>query len=385
MHILQINASYKPAYVYGGPTMSVSKLCEELVQSGQEVEVLTTLANGKQEFAYPPGKITMMDGVPVRFFKRLTKDHSHFSPGLLKYLYRKINHRINPPTHLIHIHAWWNLVSMFSCYIARRKNIPVILSPRGTLSAYSFGNRNISLKRAIHWLWAKALLKDCHFHVTTLKEKEDLLTLFVPKSITVIPNFVQLPTVQPSGIRQKETALRLLFLSRIEAKKGLDILFEALSQTNIPFYLTIAGAGDPHYIQQLKKLALKLKITKQISWLGHQDNRVKFRLIQEHDLMVLPSHDENFANVVIESLAMGTAVLLSEGVGLAGYVKENHFGWISPLRADAFSQQLEKIFNQKDHLQTIRREAPEKITTDFNDQLLIKAYLQLYQKVTTHE
>ncbi|MGV8879829.1 MAG: XrtY-associated glycosyltransferase XYAG1 [Sphingobacteriaceae bacterium] len=380
MHIIQINASYKPAYIYGGPTMSVAKLCEELVKAGQSVEVLTTLANGKQELNYSAGKVTLIDGVPVRFFKRLTKDHSHFSPALLSYLHAQLG-KSTLLISLVHIHAWWNLVSMLSCYMAIRKNIPVILSPRGTLSHYSFNTSKVSLKKWIHQFLGEKLLNSCHFHVTTQKEKEDILKILQPKSITIIPNFVKLPELQPAGVRQKETALKLLFLSRIDAKKGLTILFEALAIGKIPFYLSIAGNGDPAYIKQLKKMAIHLRIAKQINWLDHQDEKAKFRLMQEHDLLVLPSYDENFANVVIESLAMGTAVLLSEGVGLAEYVQANKLGWVSPLNAEAFCGQLQSIFNQRATLQTIRQQAPEKIKTDFSDTKLLDAYLPFYQKV----
>ncbi|HTE01349.1 MAG TPA: hypothetical protein VK668_18815, partial [Mucilaginibacter sp.] len=82
MKILQVNASYKPAYVYGGPTMSVSKLSEQMVKAGCIVEVFTTTANGPVELPVVPDKQTNIDGVPVTYFKRLTKDHSHFSPAL---------------------------------------------------------------------------------------------------------------------------------------------------------------------------------------------------------------------------------------------------------------------------------------------------------------
>ncbi|HYK77186.1 MAG TPA: glycosyltransferase, partial [Daejeonella sp.] len=120
-------------------------------------------------------------------------------------------------------------------------------------------------------------------------------------------------------------------------------------------------------------------------WIGLQNYKEKFRVIQQHHLLILPSHDENFANVVIESLAMGTAVLLSEKVGLAQYVKENNWGWVSHLHPDAFCKHLENIFYQKDQLQAIRQKAPEKIRTDFNSQRLLEDYLQFYRQILEHE
>jgi len=50
MKIIQVTASYKPAYVYGGPTMSVSKLSEELVKVGTDLEVICTTQMVKKSY-----------------------------------------------------------------------------------------------------------------------------------------------------------------------------------------------------------------------------------------------------------------------------------------------------------------------------------------------
>ena len=103
MKILHITASYKPSFIYGGPIYSVSALCEALVKSKvrslmynsthpllYNLEVITTLANGKEELPYPSGELKIIEGVPVRYFKRWTKDHSHFSSALLWHLWKKL-------------------------------------------------------------------------------------------------------------------------------------------------------------------------------------------------------------------------------------------------------------------------------------------------------
>ena len=80
--------------------MSVAKLCEALVETQEQkakikeqgtkskgwdlkVEVFTTTANGKSELTIDSKTPLLVDGVRVRYFKRLTKDHTHFSPALL--------------------------------------------------------------------------------------------------------------------------------------------------------------------------------------------------------------------------------------------------------------------------------------------------------------
>ncbi|QKJ30452.1 glycosyltransferase [Mucilaginibacter mali] len=374
MRILQINASYKPAYIYGGPTMSVSKLSEHLVHSGCEVQVFTTTANGATELPVHQNTPIEVDGVPVYYFKRITKDHSHFSPSLLKAVWKQVR-RFD----VVHIHAWWNTVSVLSALVAIMRGVPVIISPRGTLSGYSFNNKNSFFKSCIHHLLGKHLLHRSYIHATSAYEKNNLQQIITAKQIMTIPNFIELPEIAAKTGDFAEP-LKLLFFSRIEEKKGLDILLNALVDVIIPWHLTIAGTGDPLYIARLKQLAVQNGIKANISWIGFQ-NENKFDIIAEHHLMVLPSYDENFGNVVIESLSVGTAVLISRQVGLAGYVTENNLGWICDTNAPSIADAINNM--DTDRLIGISNRAPGIIRRDFNEAVLTQQYINMYQQVTT--
>lgn len=375
MKLLQINASYKPAYIYGGPTMSVSKLSEELVKAGCETEVFTTTANGMSELPVTPGVQTNIDGVKVTYFSRLTKDHTHFSRALLKKLRQDV---LN--FDLVHIHAWWNLVSVLSCRLALRRGVPVIISPRGTLSSYSFSNRNSLVKRLIHALLGEKLLKKSYIHVTSEREKEAMEKLIGPKKIFNIPNFIAFPAEVSFDVTKPKDNLRLIFLSRIEEKKGLEILFEALAETSIAYRLTVAGDGDTAYINNLKKYAEELDITQNIHWAGFKTGD-KFDTLQQHDLFVLPSYDENFGNAVIESLSVGTAVLISNNVGLENYVVQNSLGWACSQDAGSFREMIIAIAEQPGELMRIREMAPGIIRNDFSEEVLVKKYIEMYKEV----
>lgn len=382
--VLQITAAYKPAYIYGGPTMSVSKLCETLAAADVDIEVLTTTANGKTELDVEPNKTVNVEGVDVTYFKRLTKDHTHFSPALFWGLKKKIKASLNSGL-VVHIHAWWNLVSVFSCSIAKWYNVPVILSPRGMLTTYTTGNRNTGVKSIIHNTIGKNLLKYCHIHVTSEKEKQDVLAFIQPKSITVIPNLVNFPIFQQNSqqpIPSDQGIFRLIFLSRIEEKKGLELLFEALAALKFDWELTIAGSGELSYVESLKLKATSLNISSQIKWIGQVNNKEKFELMAKHDLLALTSYNENFANVVIESLSVGTPVLLSDQVGLFDYVQEKKLGWVTGLTIEAIQKQLEMAYQQEAIRTKIRTIAPQIILEDFNSKTLINRYITFYQKIS---
>ncbi len=374
MKILQLSASYKPAYIYGGPTMSVSMLAEQLVIAGEKVTVYTTNANGLSELPVEIATPILVDGVTVTYFKRITKDHTHLSPSLLTHLWRTAR-----DYDVIHIHAWWNLVSVLGCLVALMRKVPVIISPRGTLSNYSFHNKNNSIKSIMHSWLGKPLLKKCCIHTTSNNEHDVMKAMLPDNTVFNIPNFIDLTKNKFSGY-QPTGHLRIIFFSRIEEKKGLDILLDALKSVTIPYKLTIAGDGNSEYVNQLKKLALDNGVAAQIDWIGFQTDN-KYQLLYEHDVMILPSYDENFGNVVIESLSVGTPVLISRAVGLADYVSQNHLGWLCETNSASVSAAINNLVSQKAEINRIKEYAPGKISADFNYANLAKKYIDMYTQV----
>lgn len=401
MKIIHITASYKPAYIYGGPIQSVGKLCEALATlhekrlavsetefKGNDLQVLTTTANGSRELDVRIDDPVLIDGVSVAYFKRWTKDHSHFSPGLLLGLRKQILRCTQDDKLVIHIHAWWNLVSVLSCLAAKWYKVPVVLSPRGMLTSYTLGNRNSFSKKIIHKLLGERLLKYCHVHATSEQEKREILKIVTPKSIRVIPNLVSLGAGVSSseyhvsnGINEQSPIFNIIFLSRVEEKKGLELLFQALALVNIPWQLTIGGTGKEEYVQSLKLKAEELKLDEQITWLGQVSNEDKFNLMAAHDLSILTSYNENFANVVVESLSVGTPVLISKFVGLADYVADKNLGWVTGLDIEETKTGIIQAYQDIEKRKKIRTAAPLLVSNDFNDETLAKQYIEFYKEI----
>ena len=342
--------------------------------------VFTTTANGPDELPVVINSQVEVDGVPVTYFKRLTKDHTHFSPALLSKVWHTVKYY-----DVVHIHAWWNMVSVLSCFISLMRGVPVIVSPRGTLSPYSFSNKNRLIQKLIHQFLGKPLLDKCYMHVTSSRERAAISSLISPKNIFTIPNFVKLPDNFESSNHTPGTPVKLLFFSRIEEKKGLDILLDALRKVTIPYHLTIAGNGDIRYIDSLKTYAVTQGIDKHITWAGFY-NEDKFELLREHDLFILPSHDENFANTVIESLSVGTAVLISQNVGLFDYVQQKQLGWVCETNATSISTHINKIYTAYiNDLVRIKKDATAIIYNDFEPDNLVEKYLTMYKQTINHE
>jgi glycosyltransferase involved in cell wall biosynthesis len=369
--LLHITPSYLPATIYGGPTLSVSRLCEAQVQLGATVRVLTTTANGPAELDVPRGEARLVNGVEVYYYRRLTKDHTHFSPALLWQVWRQCRRY-----DIVHIHSWWNLVAVLSAFLCMLRGKRFILSPRGMLSPYTLSS---PLKRAFHRWPGAWILKHGTLHATTEQEAEECLKVVPNWLYFIAPNIIPLPPLHQARRASTQSAQRtstLLFLSRIDPKKGLELLFQALAQTS--YRLRIAGSGDPAYIASLKALAEQLGIAGRIEWLGWVEGEDKFRLLAEAELLVLTSHNENFANVVLESLAVGTPVLLSEQVGLSRYVQAKDLGWVTSLDARAIARALDSARADEGKRRRIREQAPALVREDFEAGKVAGEYMTPY-------
>ncbi|MEM0994807.1 MAG: glycosyltransferase [Bacteroidota bacterium] len=375
MKILHIVPSYKPAYIYGGTITAISILCESQSASGHDIQVFTTTANGTSEL---PIADKMVDGVRVEYFPRMTKDHTHLSPILLAEVWKKVR-----DYDAVHLHSWWNLVTIPAMLICWLRGVRPFFSPHGMLSSYSLGNESGGAKGIFHRLFGRFLLKKSVLHATSEQEVEEGWEMIPNWRSINVPNIVELPERKNYRSKKDRTnqPFKIVFLSRIHHKKGLELLFEALSEVDFDFRLRIAGDGDVAYVQSLKDLAADLKIADHLDWVGWLNGAAKYEFLANADLFALTSHNENFAMVVIESLAVGTPVLLSDRVGLADYVQAEQLGWICHLDVEEIVSYLQDIQRNPNRSSEIRAKAPTQIYEDYAAATIAQRYITAYREV----
>lgn len=374
MDILHITPSYKPAFIYGGPTVSVSRLCESLQELNINNTVFTTTANGVSELDVERNKLINVDGVNVVYFKRITGDHSHFSPKLLLKLFIEIK-----KFDVIHIHSWWNLVSIPSVFICFMLGVRPILSTRGMLSNYTFKNNNSVIKTFFHRFFGKFLLKKTILHATSSIEARDGLKIFPSWQTFIAPNIINLPILTNYSPKKKSDILVLTFLGRVNDVKRLDSLLESLTNLKINYLLNICGDGDKIYVDKLKQFSTSNNIN--VIWHGWVGPDQKSKILKSSDFLILTSYSENFANVIIESLALGVPVLTTETVGLSEYIKEKDFGWILSQNHNTWAESITDAFSDLEKRNWITKNAPYAVLKDFNHLLIAKLYASFYKKL----
>jgi glycosyltransferase involved in cell wall biosynthesis len=169
----------------------------------------------------------------------------------------------------------------------------------------------------------------------------------------------------------------LIYLGRLDKVKNLEYLLSELSHNvKIPYTLTMAGEGESAYVNTLKQMATP---TTEIHWRGQVEGEEKFKLLAQADILVLPSHTENFGNVVIEALSQGTPVLLSDNVGAKDYVMANEVGWVVKTTPGNWAEVINTIWNNKAARVALRQKAKTCIKRDFNQNIQVEAYLSMYR------
>ena len=381
MTILQIVPSYKPAFVYGGPIYSISALCEAQAALGHTVSVFTTNANGGSNLDVPLGIVQSVNNINVTYFPRITGDHTHISPKLWLRLWRDA-HKYD----VIHLHSWWSVLMIGCAWILKIKGVRFVFSPRGMFSNYSFSHNINPIKKGVFWgLLTKPALKKQVFHATAISEQQEIEQLFGKDvSVFTLPNLLQFPNLSVEAIQthhQKEI-VNLLFISRVDRKKGIELLLKAvqLLKEQVPVSLTVIGGGEEDYVEELKQLAASLAISDLIIWKGAVEWRAKFDDILNADLLVLPSYNENFANIILETLYAGRPVILTKYVGLHDYVGANNMGWVIDTNPEEIASAVKDYVADKNVWQEKSLQMHQQILADFNQTMLAEKYISQYTK-----
>ena len=112
----------------------------------------------------------------------------------------------------------------------------------------------------------------------------------------------------------EKPVFRMLFVGQLIHRKGLDLLFHALSKvSDKKWALDIIGKGPQE--ESYMQLAEKKGFNARIYWWGALPNAQVLACMAQADLFILPSRYDGWGAVVNEALTMGTPVLASDACG----------------------------------------------------------------------
>jgi glycosyltransferase involved in cell wall biosynthesis len=345
MRVIHVISSLAPSL--GGTSKACVEMARAVAARGHTVEIYTT--DFGLEGQVPADGASRADGAAtVRYFP--VQRPRGFKPSWA--LYRALKRDL-PHADVVHLHSLYLFHDWATGRICHRAGIPYIVQPHGTLDPYIW-RRHRARKYLMEWVFQNRVLRQAAVLQYTTEEEMCLAAPYAQGvSGTVVPlgidldEYGSLPSRERFLARHPETRGKriVLFLSRLHEKKGLDILAAAFGRIADKFpdaHLVLAGPEDG-IAKRLERWLHEAGIADRTSFTGMIGGEDKRAALAAASVFALPSYSENFGIAVLEAMAAGLPVAISDQVNLWREVAESGSGIVTPCDRDAFAGALERL------------------------------------------
>ncbi len=401
MRILHLIASLSPST--GGPVEACLGLCRELAKRGHNVSIYTT------NFGYAgTGRATDLDcpldapvydhGVQIRFFAGRGRGRYSLSLPLLRALRLAI-----PSVDIVHIHSMYLFHSTVGAYLCRRFHVPYIIKPHGTLDPYL--RRRHRVRKWLH----EIIVERQNFRRAaaiqfTAAEEMALATgssvgkrLFEGAVGAIVPNGVVIPEAFEPGARETDTEGLLqrfpellgkrivLFLGRINFKKGLDILAAAFAQIckkREDTHLLIAGPDNEGYELRVREWLRAENVLHRVTFAGMLTGAHKNAAFGISQMFVLPSYSENFGIAVVEAMAHGLPVIVSDRVNIWREIADAAAGLVVRCDAAELATALSTLLDDSELRRAMGGRGRQLSERSFTWPIAAQQMLNLYERIS---
>ena len=335
--------------VYGGPSKMLPLLAAALGRRGLSVDLVTTDANGAETLDVPVGCWTQKDGYRLRYFRRLGRTEYKVSVSLVAWLTRHV-----AEYDLVHVHSDFNFPVLTTAVTCRWRNVPYLLTPHGMLEPWALGYKAWKKRLYYQWIERPLVLRGARaLHALNRSEAANIEALELGPPVVVLPNGVDPSEAVVRDPAQAEVFLKrfpiargktvILFLHRIDQKKGLNILAEAYHRVRVRFpqtHLIVAGPETRGFTVTARGFFEAAGCADAVTFTGMLEGEDKKGAFAAASVFVAPSYSEGFSMSVLEAMAAGLPCVLSEGcnfpeAGAAGAARIVPTG-----NADAFAAAL---------------------------------------------
>lgn len=323
-------------------------------QLGNEVGIITTNQDGRGTLDVPVGNPVRWDGVEIRYFSIHVPKFWYASFPMARALKERI-----PGVDIVHIHSMYMFHTAAAARYCARFRIPFVLMPHGCLDPYIY-NRHRLRKRFVEVLFQDRITRNASaIHYVTEEEKNlaEQYTGGTPGFVVPIgldaDDYVERPSSGSLFCRFPELRGKkiVLYLGRINFKKGLDLLakaFGSVAREHNDVHLLIAGPDDDGYGEKVTAWLEGEGVLARTTFTGMLHGEEKLEAFHRSSVFVLPSSSENFGISVLEAMACGLPVIVSDKVNLWPTIVDAKAGEVAPCDAEAFSRKILAVLEDEE-------------------------------------
>ena len=305
LHILTLNGDNGE---YGGPVRVAREICGELARRGNQTEIYSGALRGLEP---SPSSNTVESYELVRPLTKLYKISSLWSWRFAAKLSKKL-----AASDIVHIHFARDLISYYALILCVLKQKPFVTQTHGMIS---FDGRIAT--RILDTFVTKPLLSKSKTNfVLTKKENSDLLKIGVTAPIQFLTNGIKISDI-PSK-QENSGCKKIVFCSRLHSRKGVQAFIQLAKEHHSSGNIfEIYGPDDGELAFILKQIEIE-KLDEILTYKGPLKPKEVLKVLPQSDLLVLPSKNDPYPMIVVESLSVGTPVLVMPTCGIANVLKK---------------------------------------------------------------
>lgn len=286
---------------------------------------------------------------------------------------------------VFHVHGVWSAPQYFAARAAHQAGVPFVFTAHGMLEPWLWNQQGwkIRAKKWLYWsaLAYPALSKARVIHAITPLEQKHLARLFPNNCIEVIPNAIDVSDEEDCP--QVERGKTILFLGRIEPKKGVDVLLRAFARAKIgkEWSVDVVGpAWSESYLSGLKAIVNECGLGQRVRFRGPLFGEEKRKLIDTAWVLAAPSHSEVVGLVNLEAAARCLPTITTYQTGLHDW--ELGGGLLVEPNEDALGQALEAACSWSAQEQRDRGLASRRLVQQrYSWQVVMPMWTQLYSSL----
>ena len=305
--------------VYGGPSKCVLDLAEALGRQGLELDIVTTTANGSSRLNVPIQTWIKKKFYRIQYFSYKNFIDYKFSWSLTYWLFKNISNY-----DLVHTQTLFSYPTLPAHWACQLYQISYVMTPHGMLEPWALAYKSWKKGPYFNLLEKPALQRSSAIQMLASTEAENVRQLGLKLPLIIVPNGVHQndfqSLVDPETFYQKFPEIRhkklILFLGRIDPKKGLDLLAIAFGKIQAQFpqtHLIIAGPDNIGFSSTVKQYFINSNCLEAVTFTGMLTGSMKYSALAAADLYIAPSYSEGFSVSVLEGMASGLPCVITTG------------------------------------------------------------------------
>jgi glycosyltransferase involved in cell wall biosynthesis len=345
MRVLRVVGGLDPAF--GGPSVSAVNSAIAAARAGVPTRLAFPVGRADRIAAGDVAARLVDEGLAVTTTRLPDVAHGQcrrwgVSPALVRTLAREI-----PRHDVVHAHGAWVLPTLAALQLARRHRRAFVLSPHEGLTAHDVQVAGRAWTRSAKRVLKGWIVRHASLIVmSSARELTDSLEPAVQEAAAVILHAVVDERRAPAARHTDRTPcappgeLVVGYLGRLDPKKNVELLLDALALAPRGVGLVIGGDGPAPYRARLAARAARLRLAARVRWVGFVAPAAKDDFLAEVDVLAMPSRYECFGMAAAEALARGVPVVVSPDCGVAELVASEGGGLVVPREAEALAGAL---------------------------------------------